>query len=284
MDLRSVRTSLYRFLVNRSVELGIADITILPGISGAIENRPLFVAQALPGGSVNQWSKYLMEEDRRFNVMFLTNNYGQAENVLSHIERKLVNNRWKMTGVLVEYQYPSPVLIRNVAGGTLAAGTYHVAVTGRGYIDNVESLPSQTQSIAVGAGDSIQVIIPRSPRSFNWFKTYNVYVGSAANALKKTANSPVSAHLSLPTSYEIETVPVTGDAPPAANEDAPSVIKYRFLTVLSQSWSAAVLPEPGNEAGAFAGMMNFVLRAPMLPVDPQARPIESVETTVELEE
>lgn len=280
MDLRSVRSSLYRFIERRSIEHGISSPLILPGLSGKVQNRPLWIVQSTPGGGVVRATKTTSRNSHRFAIFFLSNDFDQCEAMIKYMERSIRNRDYKITGVLVDYDYPQPEFSIETGGGDLSEGNVYIAVTGLGYLDNAETLPSEVIEVPVQAGDAVNIWIPRVPRVFNWFKKYNVYVGISPDDLKKITGSPFDAEsiTTAPAKVTITSMPESGDAPPRYDITSPSVVKYQYIHVLENALNYSIIPEPGNEANAWSGVINLVLEVQDIVQRNQSRPIEGVHT------
>lgn len=279
MDLRSVRTSLYRFIERRSTDYGLANVRILPGPSGRQVDRPLWEVQSTPGGGITRMAKNFSFTSHRFAAFYLTKDFDQAELMIRYMEREIRNRDYRIPGVLVDYEYPQPIYaIRTGAGSALSTGTIYVSVSGLGYLDDAETLRSEPLAINVQAGDAVDIWIPRVPRVFNWFKKYNVYVGTSTDTMKKITGSPFDAEsaTTVTTKVTISQVPGTGDAPPTLDITQPSVVKFRFLRIVEAALNYSVIPEPFNEANAYRGVMNMVIESQDIPQYPQGRPIEGV--------
>lgn len=254
-----------------------ADFRILPGVSELPEDRPIWILDAVPtSGSIRSGRMFSMIE-RRFNMMLLTaqgpEGVLQAEEWISHIENKIVNNNWRIPGVLFDFKYPDPTLFEKLGLGSLAADTYYVAVSGLSFMDETEeTLISSIQSIVnTQASGRIDVVIPRFPRAFNFFKKYNVFMGTDASDLKKTADSPIDAASPTSTLKTIDTVSA-GDAPSLTRSE----VRYRIMEVIPESFNSSVQPEPASEKGNWMGLITLTIRAPMDLQISQGYPLSSV--------
>lgn len=269
MNEKDVRFSLYRFITRRAAELRPADNDyinprILAGVSELPQVRPLWVVDAIPTPGSERHGRMYTMIDRRFNIMILTSGGPagvlQAEEWISHVEKKIVNNNWRIPGVLFDFKYPDPKVFEDIGQGNLGVDTYYVAVSGLSFMDETEeTLISNVQTITTTqASGRIDVVIPRFPRAFNFFKKYNVYAGTVSNDLKKTADSPIDAASPTSTKKTIDDMP-GGVAPALVN----SQIRYRIIEVIPESFNASVQPEPSGEAGNWMGLITLTVRAAM---------------------
>ncbi len=252
--------------------------SILAGVSGLPKSRPLWVAEEVPIAGATQMGRILTSFEQRYNLMYLDEDGPEGilrcREWISIVQDKLVTNNWRMTGLLIDFNYPSPAVFEDVGAGSLPIDTYYIAVAGLSFMDeNEESLPSLIQTVTTTAANGrLEVIIPRFPRGFNWFKKYNVYVGTVITDLKKTADSPVDESLNpAPLVYNLDTVPA-GSSPLVA----PNQIKYRIMEVVKESFSSYVMPEPSVEAGNYMGLITLTIKAVHEPIVPQTYPIRNL--------
>ena len=278
MNIRDIRHSLFQYLVNRTVEFGIANITVLPSRSMLKEDRPIWVVDSVPSTPIQTMTPTMSFLDARYNMMFLTNGFNQAEDMGAFIGQDLANRRWKIAGWLHDFVYPAPIISGIVGGGTVPAGDYFVAVSGLGMIEDIESLSSVAQEVTLGAIGQIRIIIPRYPRGLNFFRKYNVYVGSSAATMKLTADSPIDTDEFTTTVKLVAGVPA-GVAPPTQSD-----VKFRPISVLPESFTHSVLQEPGTESGKFISLMTITVRAPIRPIEVQGEPLEGVAIDAEYSE
>jgi len=204
----------------------------------------------------------------------------EAERWNAHIEKKLSQNNWLITSILNNFVHPTPaVTVKYAEGGSLAAGTYYVAVSGINHLDELqETLPSVTQAVVVNApgSGSIELVIPRYDGGQNWFSKYNVYLGTTALNMKKMTNTPVVSSNVLPTIYTINNAALaTGKAPETESE-----IKYRFLRIPFDAFDVNVTDEPTNESGNFMAIASLNVVYPITqdtPIMEPAYPVASVQ-------
>lgn len=270
MNIRDIRYSIFRYLANRTVEFGIADITILPSRSMLKEDRPIWVVDSVPSAPILPMTPTMSFLDARYNMMFLTDDFEQAEDMGAFIGQNLANRRWKIAGWLHDFVYPDPIVSNVAGGGTVPLGDYFVAVSGLGMIDDIESLPSVAQQVTLASTGHIRIIIPRYPRGLNFFRKYNVYVGSSATTMKLTADSPITSDEFTTTVNLVDSVPV-GASPPTQSD-----VPYRPISVLPESFTHSVLQEPGTESGKHISLMTITIRAPIRPIEVQGEPLEGV--------
>lgn len=256
----------------------LLDPSILAGVSGLPKNRPIWVVEDIPIGGAVQQGRILTSFEQRYNLMYLDKDGPEGilrcRDWVSIVQDKLVTNNWRIPGVLIDFKYPSPAVFEDVGAGNLVQGTYYIAVTGLSFMDeSEESLPSLVQTVTTTAVNGrIDVIIPRFPRGFNWFKKYNIYAGTDPNDLKLTADSPVDEILNpSPLVYNLDDIPV-GVSPPTA----PNQIKYRIMEVIKDSFSFNTMPEPSVESGNYMGLITLTIRAPHEPIVPQHYPVANL--------
>ncbi len=275
-----VRYSLYRFIVARAAELGYSNPRIIGGPSGLPEDRPIWVVESVPNVGAMQDGQMYTKFERRYNILFLTKDGAQgmvdAENWVSNFEDKMVSNHFRIPGILIDFSYPAPSVIEDVGAGNLSVGTYYVAVSGISFMFTTEeTLISSVQSVTTTAPNGrLDVIIPRFPRSFNWFKTYNVFAGTAADQLKKTADSPIAAGSPSATLKTIDDMPA-GVAPSLTQSE----IRYRIMEVIRDSFNLSVQSDP-SEANNWMGVITLTINAPHEPIIPQHYPIRAVTYTI----
>lgn len=279
MNIRDVRASLYNFIVNRSIESGIwADpdaITILPTRTAVPRDRPIWVVEYVPGLGREKITTSMGRINARFNVQFLSNSFDQAEAMMARIDDALVARNFKITGMLYDFQFPQPVVQAVEGEGTLPAGTYHVAVSGLGIIGDDETLVSTPISVKLANPGKIRLIIPRWPEGINWYRKYNIYVGSTAAGIQKVVGSPWNA-------ADIVTTVVNLDEPitMAGNPLTQSRVRYRFITVQEGSLSPVVMNDPGVESEKYMGYTPMNLTAYSVPVRTnQGQPLEQIQYT-----
>lgn len=264
MDIKDVQTSVSRFMGRRAAELGYTDIQVLPGFSDLPQTRPIWVLQSNPGGLAELRLRHQTMMNYRFHMNMLTaggvQGYLQAEAWIARCQQKLMQNNWYIPGLIHDFVYPSPGL-RYLAGqGSLAAGTYFVVVTGINHIDEAEeTLPSGLQSIVVPANAGrIEVLVPRYPMGYNWFKKFNVYMGTSSNDLKKTADSPVNDAPVGHKVYHLDDVSSGANPPSGAR-----TIKFRLIEIMQETFNTSVVPDVSREAGTWIGSISCAVRAPL---------------------
>lgn len=287
-SIRDVRSALTHFLGNRATELGYDDPKVLTGFSGLPQERPVWVIQSVPGGLSEYPTSHQSLMSYRFNVHFLTEGgskgYSEAERWVGHIQTKLMNNNWKITGRIIDFEYPKPSAIYRAGEGFLPAGEYYVSVAGINRIDASEvTLPSVPVHVHVpNANGRIRLIVPRYPMGYNWFPTFNVYQGSSPTTMHQMSNSPVTASSHAPKVFDIDNNDINiNDLPPVS----PSNIKFRFIDVMRTSFNVAIQPDVSKEAGTWMGSIFCVLRAPITTVtSEQAGPILVINQDYDVEE
>lgn len=274
MNTRDLRASVVRFINHRNNQLGVT-AKIIPGRGHLTRDRPVWLVETTPGGISEQISEGIYTLVRRFNLMYLTgppNGYKDAEAMCAAWEDKLKDNRWRMAGVMEDFVYPRPALSERAGEGAIGAGTYYLAVSGLNYLDeSEESLASIPQAITVGANARIRLVIPRYPRGFNWFKKYNVYMGTSPTSMFKTAGSPYSAAMLITTVVDIDAVPGVGGSPPTQ-----SLVKYRMIKIAPSTFNASAMLDPVNEPGLYLASIGFNAEVQVIPGETQAEPVEQV--------
>lgn len=284
-----VRASLFQFVRNRALELGYITPQIYPSALGIPTDRPLWIVQQVTQGGRHQKTAVgITEYEQRYNVMILTSGvtkgFYDAERFVTHFQQKMVNNRWRIAGLLVDFHYPKPRTLYVPSGGSLAVGTYYVAVSGIGRLDpSDESLISDPVEVEVTAANgAIEIVIPKYPATLNWFPTYNVYVGTDPDDLHKTVDSPLAAHDFLTTVYTVDSLNPGGD-PPISNGQ--SVIKYRLIKVDEDQFSISVDRDRSGPPGTWLGLCTMVLSAQIVEViDEQAYPMLNINNQYVLED
>ena len=278
MNARDVRASLYRWLIKQSITLGYSDIEISPGVAAIPKDRPAFVVEATPSVGGERYGRMLTLLEHRFNIMILTGPEGgplEAERWNSQLQNRLISNNWRIPGILYDFRYPIPELRERVGEGNLGIDTYYVAVNGLSFMDeSEETLPCLTQSLLTTEADAqLDIIIPRFPRSFNFFRKYNVWAGTDPEVLKLTADSPITAEVE-----NISTLKTLDDMPSGVTLDEAdsSEVRYRIMTVDPESFSHSVQAEPSGEAGLWMGLITISITVAHEPIISQTYPIESV--------
>ena len=278
MNARDVRASLYRWLIKQSVTLGYSDIEIAPGVAAIPKDRPAWVVEMTPSTGGERYGRMFTFLEHRFNIMILTGPDGgplEAERWNSQLQNRLISNNWRIPGILYDFRYPVPELRERVGAGNLAVDTYYVAVNGLSFMDeSEETLPCLTQSLLTTEVDAqLDIIIPRFPRSFNFFRKYNVWAGIDPDVLKLTADSPIDA-----ATGNISTLKTLDDMPSGATlvEADSSEVRYRIMSVDPVSFSASVQPEPSAEAGLWMGLITLTITVAHEPIIPQTYPLENV--------
>lgn len=287
-SFRDVRSSLNHFIVRRAAELGYDDITILPGFSGIPQERPIVVVQSVPGGLPEMFLRHQVLQNYRFNIHFLTKGgtagHDEAEDWIGHLQQRLMNNNWRITGKLVDWKYPLPSARYRASEGGLEIGQYYVSVAGISHLDEDETtLPSTPRLVDVTANSGrIRLMIGRYPYGYNWFRKHNLYIGQSPTAMYLHNDSPVIAADHVPTLHNLDDYAFNINEPMPG---PPSDVKFRFIDVIRESFNFAVQPDATREAGNWMGSIFCVLRAPMTTATiEQPGPIEEINIEYELEE
>jgi len=191
------------------------------------------------------------------------------------MQQSLQNNRHRITGILHDFKYPTPVLT-SLPGGDLTARTCYVGVTGIGIEDDEETLISPITSIAVAENDTLRVVIPRYPEGSNFFRRYNVYVGTTAANVKKHNDDFIDADEYVTTLYDISadwsglTV-----APPEQSD-----VRFTGLKVSDDAYD---IQDDPRESGNVVGIVTLSVESVMFTIRSQAHPLETVSITKTVE-
>lgn len=272
MDMRDVVASVSRFMGNRAVELGYGSPQILPGFSGLPKDRPIWVLQSIPGALPVDRLRHQTMMQYRFNMNILTaggnQGYHEALKWVSECQRKLMQNNWRIPGILVDFKYPRPQIRYLEGEGSLPAGTYYVGVSGHGNTVDIfeETLLSEVQEIEVEQNNGrIEVLIPRYPAGYSWWNSYSVYMSTSPTNLKRcTPGATINVASVGNTVYNIDDVASVGNPSPL---NPPRITKFRLIEVMHDTFNTSVIADVSREAGGWVGSISCVVKAPLTTIN-----------------
>jgi len=271
VDVGSVIASLSKWVYDCSIAAGLSESNAVVQVlrNGAPQDRDKWTLHLLPG-SQRVTSQFATTYGYRARLDFASTSEIEVERVLSYMQQSLQNNRHRITGILHDFKYPTPVLsAREDEQSDLTAATYFVGVTGIGVANDEETLISSIVSIAVANGEKLRVVIPRYPEGSNFFKRYNVYVGTTASNVRKHNEEPIDADEYVTTIYDISTDWSGLTVSPPEQSD----VRFTGLKISDDAYN---IEDDPRESGNVVGIVTLSLESVLFTIRSQSHPLETV--------